>query len=165
LFLEPLVLDGVDDSKKVPPKVRERLFEELTNSPRVVWGIGVVDSKTIDEVNIYQATLLAMKEAVERLSVKPDTLLVDGMNLEVKGISAVKIIKGDELSYTIGAASILAKVTRDRMMRKLADLYPLYGFGTNMGYGTEEHRKALEVHGPCEIHRRSFEPVKSRCMA
>lgn len=154
-----LLIADVDDSKKLTPKVREKLFNQLTTNPAIHFGIGIIDSEEIDRINIYQATIQAMFRAIENLPLTPDYLLIDGMDLK-HPIPCLKIIKGDQLSQSIAAASIIAKETRDRIMRTYHDQWPNYCFDQHKGYGTEKHLKALEEHGPCPIHRRSFAPIK-----
>ncbi len=145
---------GVNDSKKLTEKQRERIYSLLTTHSEVEWAIGIADARLIDEINILQATIYAMREAAEKLS--PDFLLVDGLSL---GDRSEKIIKGDQRSLSIAAASIIAKVTRDEMMRKAHLRWPEYGFAKHKGYGTKLHLEALREHGPCEIHRMTFAPV------
>lgn len=150
----------VNDSKKLSEKKRDDLFTTICETAVAV-GIGIVDEQMIDQVNIYQATKLAMKEAIEKLSFTPDYLLLDAMKLEDVAIAQESIIKGDAKSVSIAAASIVAKVTRDRIMTEYAKQYPGYGFEKNAGYGTKEHLAGLNSFGPCAIHRKSFAPVKS----
>jgi len=157
-----LLIPHVNDSKKLTAKVRERLFERLTSDPSIIYGVGIIEPQDIDRLNIYQATIHAMWQAVDKLTVRPDCLLVDGMKLSHPTLYCQKIIKGDQLSQSIAAASIIAKETRDRLMRDYHDQWPHYGFNQHKGYGTALHLAALELHGPCAIHRRSFEPIKSR---
>lgn len=121
----------------------------------------IIDEKTIDRVNIYQAAMNGMYEAIYGLNPKPDAVLIDAMPLESLDIYHQSIIKGDAKSASIAAASIVAKVERDRMMNEFDKIYPQYGFAKNKGYGTSEHLEALRKYGPCEIHRKSFEPIKS----
>jgi len=147
------------DSKKLTEPRREELFEEITSTQGVSWAVGIVEAKVIDQINILQATLLAMQKAVLSLPVKPDHILVDGNRLPNTPFSASTFIGGDDFSPSIGAASIIAKVTRDRLMRKLDKKYPQYLFAKNKGYGTSEHVDALEKYGPSPIHRKTFEPV------
>lgn len=149
------VIDGVDDSKKLSEKKREMLFEQIKEKA-ICYSIQLVDEQTIDKINILEATKLAMKNAINSLTIKPDVVLVDAISkldvdTEVRGI-----VKGDALSYTIGCASILAKVTRDRLMCELAKEYPEYGFEKHKGYGTKQHIEALKEYGPCVYHRLSF---------
>jgi len=148
------LIDGVDDSKKVSEKKREKLFD-LIIEKAVAYKISVVDEKVIDEINILQATKRAMSECIDGLSVTPDVVLIDAVKLQAK-VPTVPIIKGDALSYSIAAASILAKVYRDRLMREYDKLYPAYGFLKHKGYGTQAHIDALKTFGPCPIHRRTF---------
>lgn len=158
-------LPGIDDSKQLTAARREEIYSVLTAHPEVKYGIGIVDCETIDRINILQATKAAMMQAVKNLPMKPDYLLVDGLDLADHPVPSEKIIKGDTLSLFIGAASILAKVTRDRLMDEYHKKWPQYGFDTHRGYGTQKHRQALEEHGPCPIHRKTFEPVKSLTLA
>jgi ribonuclease HII len=152
----------VNDSKLLTAKVRCQLFEYLTTHPEIVYGVGLVDSKEIDRINIYQATLQAMQQAIVRLLLPPDYLLVDGMQVSHANLPCRKIIRGDQLSQSIAAASIIAKETRDRLMRDYHVQWPCYGFDQNKGYGTRRHLNALEAHGPCPIHRCSFDPIKTQ---
>lgn len=154
-------LKGVNDSKQLSEKDRIHLYSCLTQDPDVIYGIGVASVNEIDEINIFHATKLAMNRAVNALSCVPDYLLVDGLALTDISIPCQKVIKGDALSYLIAAASILAKEYRDRLMREYHQQWPHYGFARHKGYHTEEHVNALYEHGPCPLHRRSFEPVKS----
>ena len=148
-------IEGLNDSKQVSEKRREELYEVI-KSKAVACGIGVIPPSRIDEVNIRNATMEAMKLAVEDLGVVPDLLLIDAMTLKDLPIRQVDIIKGDARSLSIAAASIMAKVTRDRMMETYAEVYPEYHFEKNAGYGTAEHIAALREHGPCPIHRSTF---------
>jgi len=150
------LISRINDSKKLSPKLRDEIFQEFTNDPEIQYGIGIVDSEEIDRINIYQATIQAMLLAVEQLKIQPDYLLVDGLNLMHKTIPSEKIIKGDQLSGSIAAASIIAKETRDRLMVHYHDKWPEYHFNQHKGYGTEIHRRALQKYGFCPIHRRSF---------
>lgn len=149
----------VNDSKQLSPNMREELFELLATHPQIEYGIGVVSHEEIDQINIARAAEKAMLDACAKLTTPPDLLLVDGVKLPHPTIPHKKIIKGDALSHSIAAASILAKVTRDRIMLELDLLYPEYGFKSHKGYGTAAHLKALAEHGPCAIHRKSFAPV------
>ncbi len=152
-------LKGVDDSKKLTPAKRDELFE-LVRSTAVSYGVGQASVQEIDELNIYKATQLAMKRAIEALKPSPDFLLTDAMPLpSLSHISQKPLIHGDALSSSIAAASILAKVTRDRLMEELHQKYPVYGFDGHKGYGTEIHIQAIKEHGPCPEHRRTFAPV------
>lgn len=151
---EDKVIAEIDDSKKLTEKKREKLYEQIV-STAIDYKIVLIDEKTIDEINILNATKLGMKQAVEGLSVKPEIVLIDAvpLNLDVKTES---IIKGDAKSYNIAAASILAKVTRDRLMIELDKIYPEYNFKKHKGYGTKEHIENLKKYGKCAIHRNSF---------
>ena len=151
---EVMVL-GVNDSKKLSEKKRAELFP-LIQEKALSYGVGIVDEKVIDQINILEATKLAMKKAVEALSVQPDLLLIDALRLPDLAIRQEDIIKGDAKSVSIAAASILAKETRDRIMREYDSVYPEYGFAKHKGYGTKEHIEAIRKYGPCPIHRRSF---------
>ncbi len=145
----------INDSKKLSEKVREKLYDEILEKA-VSASVGIVGPERIDEINILQATFEAMRKAIDGLSVKPDVLLNDAVTIPQVDIKQVPIIKGDAKSITIGAASIFAKVTRDRMMLEYDKQYPEYGFAKNVGYGTAEHIEALKKYGPCPIHRKSF---------
>ncbi len=156
---EDFDVSGVNDSKKLSEKKREALFPTLQNHA-VAFGIGIADHKEIDRINILQASLLSMKRAVENLNVVPDYLLIDGKFSIDSSIDQRSVIKGDALSLSIAAASILAKVTRDRIMADLDLQYPMYGFRRHKGYPTKAHKQAILTHGPCPVHRRSFKGVK-----
>ena len=145
----------INDSKKLTAAKREELYDVIMEKAVAV-GIGMASPKRIDEINILQATYEAMREAINRLSVKPDILLNDAVTIPGVDIRQVPIIKGDAKSISIGAASIIAKVTRDRMMEEYDRIFPEYGFASNKGYGSAEHIKALKEVGPSEIHRASF---------
>lgn len=153
---------GLNDSKQLTPEQRETLFSQITTSQEVAFGIGCASVEEIDRFNILQATFLAMRRAVQALPLRPDFLLIDGNRLPKTEIPAEAIVKGDSLSVSIAAASILAKVTRDRVMDEYDLKWPQYGFKDHKGYGTPEHLKALSQHGPCPIHRISFEPINSK---
>jgi len=148
---------GVDDSKKLTPKKREYLFDLIVKQS-VAFGVGVVDNHTIDEINILQATKLAMRRAVEEAGANTAIghVLVDAVFIDGLEAPQTNIIKGDTLSVSIAAASIIAKVTRDRMMCRYHETYPCYGFDRNKGYGTKAHYEGLREHGACGIHRESF---------
>ena len=148
-------IEGVNDSKKLTEKKREELFE-IIKERAVAWSVGIVDEETIDRINILEATRLAMKKAVEGLSQKPDFALVDAEKKVPIDVPYSPIIKGDALSESIAAASIIAKVTRDHMIIELDKEYPEYGFAKNKGYGTKEHTEAILKYGLCKAHRRSF---------
>lgn len=150
------LIEGVNDSKKVSEKKREKVFEEII-SQAISYSVGIVDQKTIDEINILNATKLGVKQAIEGLNVKPDLILIDALtHIETHGIPYKSIIKGDAKEYSIAAASIIAKVTRDRMMVEWDKIFPEYGFAKHKGYGTSAHIQALKEYGPCMLHRRSF---------
>ncbi len=146
---------GVDDSKKLTPKRREYLFD-LIKDAAVAYAIGRRDNLRIDEINILEATKEAMMDSIKQLSVKPDHVLIDAVTLKSLDIPQTSIIHGDARSVSIAAASILAKVTRDREMEKFAVVYPGYAFESNKGYGTKAHYEGLARLGPCPIHRRTF---------
>ena len=151
-----LLIDGVNDSKKVSEKKREKLYDEITEKA-VAWGVGIQDNNVIDEINILEATRLAMHEAIEHLHVMPDFIFIDAeKKVNTNGIPYLPIIKGDALSISIAAASIIAKVTRDRIMREYDKQYPEYGFEKHKGYGTKNHVEALKMYGMTPIHRKSF---------
>ncbi len=155
---------GINDSKLLTPVRRKVLYKELKHHPDLSFGIAVIEPSIIDEINILQATLRAMREAVLALPKRPDYLLIDGnIAIDVANIPAEAVIKGDQRSQVIAAASIIAKEVRDELMLKYHDRYPEYGFNAHKGYGTAMHREALEKFGPCPIHRRSFSPVRDYC--
>ena len=149
------LIEGVDDSKKISEKKRELLFEQIKEKA-ICYSIQMIDEQIIDEINILEATKLAMKNAIEGLEIKPDVVLVDAISKLDTSVSIRGIVKGDALSYVIGCASILAKVTRDKLMCDIAKEYPEYGFEKHKGYGTKQHIDALKEHGPCVYHRLSF---------
>ena len=150
------LIEGVNDSKKISEKKRERVFEEIV-STAISYSTGIVDQRTIDEINILNATKLAVKKAIEGLEIKPDLILVDALTgIETFGIPYKSIIKGDAKEYSIAAASIIAKVTRDRMMLEWDKVFPEYGFAKHKGYGTASHIQALKENGPCMLHRKTF---------
>lgn len=149
-------IEGVNDSKKISEKKREKLYERITEEA-IAWSVGIVDQKEIDEINILNATKKALKMAIMNLQVKPERIVVDALeHIDTCGIPYTSIIKGDAKVYSISAASIIAKVTRDRMMREYDEIYPEYGFAGHKGYGTAKHIQALKEFGPCALHRRSF---------
>ena len=152
-------IKGLNDSKKIPKKKHEEMYQAVLDQALAV-GLGIMDNQTIDRVNIYEATKLAMAEAVAQLKIKPDYLLIDAMKLDLP-LPQQSIIKGDANSLSIAAASIVAKVTRDKMMAEFDQVYPGYDFAQNAGYGTKLHLEGLEKYGITPIHRRSFEPIKS----
>lgn len=150
------MLEGVNDSKKVSEKKREALYEQIINES-IAYGIGIIDQKEIDELNILNATKKAVTIAIKELKVKPQKILVDALNgIDTLGVPYTSIIKGDAKSYSIAAASIIAKVTRDRIMREWDELYPQYSFEKHKGYGTKMHIDAIKEHGICPLHRLSF---------
>ena len=150
---------GLNDSKKIPKKKHLEIFQAVQDQALSI-GIGIMDNQVIDQVNIYEATKLAMREAISQLSTQPEHLLIDAMKLELP-ISQTSIIKGDANSLSIAAASLVAKVTRDNIMKDYDDQYPGYDFRANAGYGTAKHLEGLQKLGVTPIHRTSFEPVKS----
>lgn len=149
------IIEGIDDSKKISEKKRNELYEVIKEKA-IAYAIEMVDEQKIDEINILEATKLCMKNAVKNLTLKPDVVLVDAISKLDTDIPIRGIVKGDMLSYSIGAASILAKVTRDKYMCEIAKEYPEYGFEKHKGYGTKVHIEALKEIGPCEYHRLSF---------
>ena len=150
------MIEGVNDSKKVTERRREKLYDIILEEA-ISYGIGIIYQDEIDEINILQATKKGLTEAVEQMKIKPDLIMVDALTgIDTLGIPYQSIIKGDAKCYSISAASIIAKVTRDRIMREWDKVYPEYGFAAHKGYGTAKHIAALKEYGPCEIHRRSF---------
>ncbi|MEP2776285.1 MAG: ribonuclease HII [Luteolibacter sp.] len=149
----------LNDSKKLSKMRREELYAEIIGNPEIIWAVGIVEPAEIDEINILRATHRAMGLALNALSEKPDIALIDG--LPVKGLSLPHeaLVKGDGLSLSIAAASVIAKVTRDRIMATIDEEFPEYGFIRHQGYGTRDHLESLRKHGPCRHHRRSFQPV------
>ena len=158
---EDCKISGLNDSKKIPKSKHKEIYEAVLQNAIAI-GIGVKDNHVIDQVNIYEATKLAMMEAIGQLEPQPQHLLIDAMKLDLP-ISQTSIIKGDANSLSIAAASIVAKVTRDQMMEEFDREYPGYDFAQNAGYGTAKHLAGLDKLGVTPIHRRSFEPVKSMC--
>lgn len=148
-------IDGINDSKKLSEKKREELFDIITEKA-LAYSVISVDNKTIDEINILAATMLAMKKAVESLSIKPDIVFIDGNRLPELNVKSQYVIKGDATSANIAAASILAKVSRDRFMYKMAEKYPEYEFEKHKGYPTKLHYEKIHEFGPCDIHRITF---------
>lgn len=155
VFPPDIFIAGIDDSKKLAPNRREELFQKIHDEALVV-AKGIVSEKEIDRVNILQATFKAMRMAIGRLSIRPDHLLIDGRPLPEKFYPQTPIAGGDRKSFSIAAASIVAKVTRDRMMVVYDEMYPQYGFAKHKGYGTKHHVEAIRKHGYCEIHRKTF---------
>jgi ribonuclease HII len=154
-------IEDVDDSKKLTEGKREELFDEIYSKALGV-AVSVVDHRTIDRINILQASVLAMQQAVETVSVKPDIVLADGVSFRHGSLRYENIIDGDAKCFSIAAASIVAKVTRDRLMMKYDEEFPMYGFARHKGYATKEHLEAIRALGMCEIHRRSFKPAVLR---
>ena len=152
---EGFEIPGLNDSKQLTDKKRRELFPVIQQES-IAWGVSMVDEGVIDEINILNATFLAMRQAVDQLTPKPDLLLIDGNRVTDFGIEAVPIIKGDAKVAAIAAASILAKVTRDLYMEEQDRLYPEYGFAVHKGYGTKRHYAAVTEHGLCPIHRKTF---------
>ena len=150
-----LEIPGLTDSKKLTDKKRRELYPVIKECA-IAYGIGFASEQEIDEINILQATFLAMQRAIDQLEVKPDLALIDGNRQKDFGIPAKTVVKGDSLSASIAAASILAKVTRDNLMLEQAERYPQYKFDVHKGYGTKAHYEALREFGPCQIHRMTF---------
>lgn len=157
IFPMEFTIDGVNDSKKLSAVKREELFTFIAKSA-VSIGIGIVDHEVIDQINILQATFLAMRNALQNLIVKPGFVLVDGNSFKHETLSIQNVVDGDAKSFTIAAASIIAKVTRDRLMYEMDVRFPQYGFAKHKGYGTRQHIEAIRTYGLCEIHRKSFHP-------
>lgn len=149
-------IEGLDDSKKLSIKRREKIFPKIREMAN---GIAIVGQEIIDEINILQATKLAMKQAIDKLIISPDIILIDGNQQIDTQIKQWTIVKGDAKSFSIAAASILAKVTRDRIMEEYHHRYPQYEFSRHKGYGTKRHRELIATHGPCPIHRKTFRGV------
>jgi ribonuclease HII len=149
-------IEGVNDSKKVSEKKREELYDKILEEA-ICYGVGIIDQNEIDEINILEATKKGLTNSLKELTTKPDLILVDALKgINTLGIPYNSIIKGDALCYSISAASIIAKVTRDRIMRQWDEVYPQYGFEKHKGYGTKAHIDAIKEYGLCPIHRRSF---------
>lgn len=149
----------IKDSKKLSEKKREEMYKIIKENAISI-GLGIVSEKVIDEVNIYEATKIAMKEAIKNLNITPEHVLIDTMKLELN-IPSTSIIKGDAKSESIAAASIIAKVTRDHMLDEMDKEYPMYDLKNNKGYGTKKHLEALQTYGPCKYHRVSYSPVRN----
>ena len=150
------MIEGVNDSKKISEKKREKLYELITNEA-ISYGVGIITQEEIDDINILQATKKGLTNSLNSMDIKPDMILVDALKgIDTLGIPYLSIIKGDATSYSIAAASIIAKVTRDRIMREWDKVYPEYGFATHKGYGTAKHIEAIRQYGLCPLHRRSF---------
>lgn len=155
---EDFKLDGLNDSKKLTEKKRDLFYQYIMDNALAV-SVGIIDNKVIDEVNIYEATKLAMYQAINKSKIKPEHVLIDAMKLEDLDIPSTSIIKGDAKSISIAAASVIAKVTRDKMMYDLDQEYPMYGFKKHKGYPTKKHVEAIEKYGILEEHRKTFNPV------
>jgi len=155
IFNKRTNIKGVNDSKQLTEKQREELYDKIISSA-LAYSVSIVEHEVIDEINILNATMLAMKQAVQDLTIIPDLVLVDGNRTFESEIPCIPIIKGDAKSFSIAAASILAKVTRDRLMRNLAMDYPIYLWGQNKGYPTKQHREIIKMLGPSPLHRKSF---------
>ena len=151
--------DVLNDSKKLTESQREALYEELSARDGVVWCVQLVEASEVDRINVLEACRLAMRRAVLGLAVRAHAALIDGLPVPDFPVHQLSLVKGDSLSFSIAAASVIAKVTRDRLMREWAAQYPAYGFDRHKGYGTRDHLAALRRHGPCPLHRRSFAPV------
>jgi ribonuclease HII len=156
-----VLFSHLNDSKQLTPELRDTLFAQIISHPGVHYGIGIIDVETIDRFNILQATFLAMRQAIASLPHPPDYLLIDGNQLPSLAVPAEAIVEGDGRSVSIAAASVLAKVTRDRLLVELDAQWPQYGFKQHKGYATAQHIQAIHKHGPCPIHRKSFDPIKS----
>ena len=153
---EDSMIEGVNDSKKISENKREKLYEIIIKEA-ITYSVGIVYQEEIDDINILQATKKALTMAVEHLEVKPNVILVDALtSIDTLGIPFESIIKGDAKCYSIAAASIIAKVTRDRIMREWDKVYPEYGFASHKGYGTAKHIAAIKEYGPCPLHRKTF---------
>ena len=149
-------IEGINDSKKISESRREKLYEKITEEA-LAWSVGIVTEKEIDEMNILNATKKALERALESLEIRPDRILVDALeHIDTKGVPYTSVIKGDAKIYSISAASIIAKVTRDRIMREYDEVYPEYGFAKHKGYGTAAHITAIKTYGPCPLHRKTF---------
>jgi len=158
----PRELEGLNDSKQLTKTQREKFFNFLTACGQVEFAVAQIDSVQIDEINILQATHCAMNGALAKLNPAPQHALVDGRPVRTMRVPQTAIVQGDARSYSIAAASVLAKVTRDRLMLEFDRLWPVYGFAGHKGYGTAQHLAAITVHGPCPIHRKSFAPLKAK---
>jgi ribonuclease HII len=157
----PSELEGLNDSKQLTPQQREQFFFALTSGGKVRFAVAQSEANTVDRINILQASHSAMNRALARLAPAPQHVLVDGLRVKTMRFPQTPILSGDARSYSIAAASVLAKVTRDRLMVAYHQRWPAYGFAEHKGYGTPQHLAALAQHGPCPIHRRSFSPLKS----
>ena len=149
-------IEGINDSKKISEKKREQIYETITKEA-ISYGVGIVSQEQIDDMNILNATKLGLTMALKELSVKPDLIIVDALNkIDTLGIPYISMVKGDAKVYSVAAASIIAKVTRDRMMQEWDSIYPAYGFAKHKGYGTAFHIEAIKENGLCVLHRKSF---------
>lgn len=149
-------IEGINDSKKISENRREKIYNQIIEEA-IAWEVGIVEQEEIDEINILNATKKALNTAITKIKTKPETILVDALEkIDTNGIPYTSIIKGDAKIYSISAASIIAKVTRDRIMKKYDKEYPQYGFEQHKGYGTAKHIQAIKEYGPCPIHRKSF---------
>jgi ribonuclease HII len=150
------MIEGVNDSKKISEKKREKLYELITQEA-ISYGVGIIDQNEIDEINILNATKKGLTESIKNLTNKPDLILVDALtHIDTMGIPYDSIVKGDAKVYSIAAASIIAKVTRDRIMKEWDEVYPMYGFASHKGYGTAKHISAIKEYGLCPLHRKTF---------
>lgn len=153
---EDSFIEGINDSKKISEKKREKLYEQIINEA-LAWHVSIISEKEIDEINILNATKKGLTECIRNLKIKPDRILVDALeNIDTLGVPYTPIVKGDAKIYSIAAASILAKVTRDRIMSQWDEVYPQYNFASNKGYGTAKHIQAIREMGICRIHRKTF---------
>lgn len=155
-------LEGLNDSKQLTETQREQFYEVLAAHPEVIYQLAQLEASDIDRLNILRATHEAMNTALAGLKLKPEHVLVDGLKVKSMTLPQTPLVKGDSRSYSIAAASIIAKVTRDRQMKAYDRVWPQYGFAAHKGYPTEAHLQALAIHGPCPIHRRSFAPLKPK---
>ncbi len=158
----PVELEGLNDSKQLTKTQREKFFAFLTSCGQVEFAIAQMDAALIYEINILQATHRAMNDSLAKLNPAPQHALVDGRPVKTMRVQQTAIVKGDARSYSIAAASVLAKVTRDRLMLEFDRQWPKYGFAEHKGYGTAQHLAAISAHGPCPIHRKSFAPLKAK---
>ena len=149
-------IEGVNDSKKISEKKREKIYDQILEEA-ISYGVAIIGQDEIDEINILNATKLGVKKAVSTLKQRPEVIMVDALTgIDTDGIPYISVVKGDAKNYSIAAASIIAKVTRDRMMKEWDEVYPDYGFAKHKGYGTAEHIRVIKEKGPCIIHRKSF---------
>ncbi|MGE5680790.1 MAG: ribonuclease HII [Bacillota bacterium] len=155
IFSPEVYIHGVDDSKKLSASLRDELYEKITQEA-VDWSVSIISHEEIDRINILQATLQAMKSSLESMQIKPDLAIIDGNKTFPTDIPVSAVVKGDEKSFAVASASIIAKVTRDRLMHRLSEEFPEYLWHKNKGYATKEHIAALIEHGPCLYHRRTF---------